>query len=118
DQIETWVYAWVAQDKPLLEFKKTGDYLYGVFWDEWQISPGKPFFIPGKPHQKAFINPAIEPREILAIKRAPLGLQYGRGVDSLLEYGFSRQRAAELREKYFRDHRAIAEHHTRRLQDA
>jgi DNA polymerase-1 len=122
DQLELWVYAWQANDQKLLDAKAAGDYVYGVFWEEWyeeEIRRGSvhPFFTPACPRTKAHINPAIKAEDILRIKSGPLGLLYGRQADSLMALGFKRDFAQRAFARFFRDHHAIKEFHDRQMHE-
>lgn len=115
-QIELMIYAWYAQDRPILEAKERGDYIYGIFWEEW-FPEKPPFFVQGKPKTKQNINPAIEPADILFIKTAPLGLIYGRQADSLTKMGLSSLQANGKFKKFHSDHHAIGEFHRKVMRD-
>lgn len=122
DQLELWVYAWQANDRKLLDAKASGDYVYGVFWEEWyeeEIKRGTkpPFFTPEQPRTKPFINPSIKAEDILRIKSGPLGLLYGRQADSLMALGFKRDFAQRAYQRFFRDHHWVKEFHDRQMHE-
>lgn len=116
EQVELMIYAWYARDLPILEAKKHGDYIYGIFWEEW-FPERPPFFIPGKPKTKGNINPTIEPSNILFIKTAPLGLIYGRQADSLQKMGLTPRQATQKYSKFHADHKAIGDFHKKVMKD-
>ncbi len=109
-QIELWIYAYVSDDKPFLAAKERGDYVHGQAYEDLF---GKPFFQPGQPRQKAYKRKEVEPWELLAAKTIPLGMLYGREVDSLMESGLSRAKAEEVYGTFHSRHPAIKAFHRR-----
>ena len=110
EQIELWLYAFAAQDRPLLEAKKRGDYIYGQFYEEIFK---KPFFEEGKPRKKGYRSKSVLPQDLLTTKSGPLGMIYGRGALSLMALGISREKAQEIYDSFFREHAAIKDLHKR-----
>ena len=92
EQIELWVYAYVSKCKNLLVQKASGDYIHGLFYEQFFE---KPFFQEGRPKKKAYKRKDVPPQELLAAKSGPLGFIYGRGKDSLTElHGISPMKAS------------------------
>lgn len=75
EQVELWVYAYIAKAKKLLEIKREGTYIHGLFYETFFEEP---FFQPGMPKKKKFMLPTIPPWKLLKAKTYPLGLIYGR----------------------------------------
>jgi len=116
EQIEFFVYGYAAQDKPILEAKRNGIYLYGLFYEEiFQ----KPFFEQGRPPLKQYRRSSVEPWELLVAKSGPLGLLYGRQADSLQKgFGIAKDKAFKMYDNFFKEHWAISALHTRLISEA
>jgi DNA polymerase I-like protein with 3'-5' exonuclease and polymerase domains len=109
EAIEFFIYGYAAQDKPILEARKNGVYIYGMFYEEIFH---KPFFEPGRPPKKAYRRKGIPPWELLVAKSGPLGLIYGRGPKSLEDgFGIAKSQAYKIYDDFFKEHWAVAGYH-------
>lgn len=114
-QIELWCYAWAAQDKALLKVKQSGEYVYGLFYEDIFK---KPFFQEGMPRMKAYKRKDVAPKDLLIAKSGPLGLIYGRGIESLMDLKITRPEAQRVYKEFFKAHKAIEELHTNLVREA
>jgi DNA polymerase-1 len=116
DALEFYLYGYACQDKAILEAKKNGVYIYGVFYkDIFKRS----FFQEGKPPQKAYRRKDIPPWELLVAKSGPLGMLYGRNVGSLQKgFGIPKTRAESIYTDFHREHPTIRPHHTELMYEA
>ena len=101
EQIELWVYAYLSQDEKLLQTKKEGIYIHGIFYETFFEEP---FFQEGMPKKKKNMRPDIPPWKLLKAKTYPLGLIYGRRDLGDKNY---------IYDNFHRDHPAIGELHKR-----
>lgn len=116
DALEFYLYGYTCQDAAILNAKKNGVYIYGVFYkDIFKRS----FFQEGAPPHKAYRRKDIPPWELLVAKSGPLGMLYGRNVGSLQKgFGISRNRAQEIYDGFHREHPGVRPHHTELLYEA
>src|SRR6266550_1304523 len=116
DALEFYLYGYACKDEAILNAKKNGVYIYGVFYkDIFKRS----FFEEGKPPHKAYRRKDIPPWELLVAKSGPLGMLYGRNVGSLQKgFGISRVRADEIYNGFHNEHPGIRPHHTELLYEA
>lgn len=108
EQVEVWVYTYLTQDPMLVQAKKDGTYIHGVFYE---ILFKEPFFQEGFPRKKKFMRHDIPPWKLLRAKTFPLGLLYGR--KNMQEQGLSKQEGETIYNNFHKDHPAIGEFHKR-----
>ena len=109
EAIEFFIYGYAAGDDAILEARRNGTYIYGMFYEEIFH---KPFFEPGKPPKKAYRRKGIPPWELLVAKSGPLGLIYGRGEKSLQDgFGIAPQKAHQIYDGFMREHWKVARYH-------
>ena len=108
-QIEYRLYVTQAQDKTGIEQIESGDYIYGIFYEE--IFKER-FFQPGKQRQKAFIDSNVPPWKLLVAKSWPLGFIYGRGVPDPTGLPINKGDCKRIFDGFHRDHPRIGLFHT------
>lgn len=99
-QLQLWIYAWLADVKWLKQVYETGDYIYGIVYEELY----KPdlYFEEGKPHTKAFKRQDVSEQRIRRAKAVPLGFLFGRTSEAVAkEYGWTLAEANVLRSWWF-----------------
>lgn len=100
-QLQLWIYATQFNIKALLDIFHSGEYLYGVVYEQ---VVGKPFFKPGMPKTKKNKGEWITEEELLRAKAIPLGFLFGRTGESVAaEKGWAPQIGINYRNKYFAD---------------
>lgn len=116
DALEFYLYGYACQDKAILEAKRNGVYIYGVFYKDIFK---KSFFEEGRPPQKAYRRKDIPPWELLVAKSGPLGMLYGRNVGSLQKgFGIPKSRAEQIYNEFHSSHPTIRPHHTELMYEA
>lgn len=111
DQVELWTYAAQFDIKYLLNIYNTGEYIYGVVYNDLPF--GKNFFQEGKPRTKEFKNPEVQDQELLRAKAVPLGFLYGRAGESVAaEHGWKPSDGAKYREDWFRKNPELPKAHS------
>jgi len=110
DALEFYIYGYACQDEAILESRRKGEYIYGLFYKEIFK---KPFFEEGKPPKKWYRRKDIPAWELLVAKSAPLGMLYGRGVPSLRSgLGVPHSQAERIYNEFHREHPRVRPHHT------
>lgn len=116
EAIEFYIYGYAAQDRPILQARADGTYIYGLFYQEIFHEN---FFEPGKPPKKPYRRKDIPPWKLLIAKSGPLGMLYGRGPKSLQDgFGISKSEAYRIYDGFFREHWAVARLHEALLKEA
>jgi uracil-DNA glycosylase family 4 len=109
EAIEFYIYGYAASCKAILECKKEGKYIYGMFYEDIFH---KPFFEPGKPPKKPYRLKTIPPWELLVAKSGPLGMLYGRGPKSLEDgFGISKSESYKIYDGFFNRYWEVARYH-------
>lgn len=108
-QMQLWIYAYAAQDEAFLKAKKTGDYIHGKAYEDLF---NRPFFEQGKPRIKAYKLKTVTAEELLNAKTIPLGLCFGREIESLVvDSGLPRAKATLIYNNFHKEHPAIHRFH-------
>lgn len=99
-QIELRIYCWYAKAQKLLDRILSGDYIYGIFYEEIFEEP---FFASTGPRIKGNTDPRVVPWKLLVAKSWPLGFIYGRGVPDPGTLPISKAKAKEIQNKFHKD---------------
>jgi len=116
EAIEFFIYGFAANDQPILDCRRNGTYIYGMFYEEIFH---KPFFEPGRPPKKPYRLKTIAPWELLVAKSGPLGMLYGRGAKSLEDgFGVAKSVAGKIYNDFFNRHWAVGRYHETLMTEA
>lgn len=110
EAIEFFIYGYACQDAAILQARKDGTYIYGLFYKEIFK---KDFFQTGYPPRKWYRRKDIPAWELLVAKSAPLGMLYGRGIPSLRSgLGIPHADAQRIYTSFHQEHPGVGRHHT------
>lgn len=98
-QMQLWIYAAQFNIKNLLKIYESGEYLYGVVYEQvWK----KPFFKQGVPRDKKGKGEWITDPELLRAKAVPLGFLFDRSGESVAaEVGWTSAEGAKLKKDWY-----------------
>lgn len=116
EALEFFIYGYAADDRAILDARRKGIYIYGIFYEEIFH---RSFFQPGMPPKKMYRRKDVPPWELLVAKSGPLGLLYGRGITSLEKgFGIRKLEAKRIYDTFHSEHPGVGRHHAELLKEA